>query len=87
MIKGTTTSGFEFEIEKEALDDYELIEMIAELDDGKTSNLPKIYERLLGKEQKKALMEFLRKDGRVSFTEMSKAFFEIMNAIKEGKNS
>lgn len=86
-ISGVTESGFKFEIPADTLDDYELMEMIAELDDGKTQNLPKIYTRILGEGQKKELMEHLRKDGKVSMIEMSKAFFEIMGAIKEGKKS
>lgn len=87
LIKGTTESGFEFEIDRNALDDYELIEMISQLDDGNTKNLPIIYEKILGTEQKRALIEHLRKDGKTSFTDMSLAFFDIMNAIKEGKKS
>ena len=33
MIRGTTTSGFEFLIEDSALNDWELIELIDELED------------------------------------------------------
>lgn len=87
VISGVTESGFEFEISANALDDYELMEMIAELDDGKMQNLPKIIDYILGKEQKKALMEYLREDGKVPMSAMTKAFFEIMGAIKEGKKS
>lgn len=87
VVSGVTESGFEFEIPADILDDYELVEMIAELDDGKMQNLPKIITCVLGDNQKKALMEHLREDGKVPMTAMSKAFFEIMGAIKEGKKS
>lgn len=87
IISGVTESGFEFKIPADTLDDYELMEMIAELDDGKMQNLPKIINKVLGDGQKNALMEHLRKNGKVSMIGMSKSFFEIMGAIKEGKKS
>lgn len=87
IISGVTESGFEFKISADTLDDYELMEMIAELDDGKMQNLPKIITKVLGDNQKSDLMEHLRKNGKVSMIKMSKSFFEIMGAIKEGKKS
>lgn len=49
-IKGTTTSGFSYEIEKDSLDDYELFELIAS---GDFTAVPKVIERILGEEQKR----------------------------------
>ena len=80
---GKTKSGFEFQIDEEALDDYELLEELAMVDRGKTGKVVGVLERLLGAEQKDKLKEHLRKDGKVSakkmFSEL-KEIFEILNA-------
>ena len=52
MIKGKTSSGFEYEIAEGSLNNYELLESISELDEN-TLVLPKVVNLLLGKEQKK----------------------------------
>lgn len=79
-IKGTTTSGFSYEIEKDSLDDYELFELIAS---GDFTAVPKVIERILGEEQKKRLLESLRgENGRVKMTDMEKALFDIFQNPK-----
>ena len=86
-IKGTTKNGFEFCVNPNALDDFELIDMIGQLDEGKIQNLPKIYEKMLGLEQKNALCNHLRtEDGRVPVVDMKDALIDIINALK-GKKS
>lgn len=88
MIKGTTTSGFEFEIEDEALDDYELLEDLAALDNGEISKLFSVSDRFLGTVQHVLLKEHLRgKTGRVSAAKMMEEITEIMNSCQAGKNS
>lgn len=79
-IKGTTTSGFSYEIEKDSLDDYELFELIAS---GDFTVVPKVIERILGEEQKNRLLEHLRgENGRVKMTDMEKALFDIFQNPK-----
>lgn len=34
MVKGITESGFEFELDEEILDDYELLESLCDIDNG-----------------------------------------------------
>lgn len=58
-IKGVTKSGFEFEITKERLNNFELIEVFAEVDNNPLL-LPKALNLLLGKEQKEKLYDHLR---------------------------
>lgn len=86
MIKGITKSGFKFEISDKALDDYELLELMADVD----SNLllvPKIFEKLLGTKQKENLIEFLKKrDGYASTEKMSKILEEILLSSQKLKN-
>ena len=61
-----TASGFEFELDPAVANDMELLEDLAGWDAGNLVCVPKALERLLGKEQKKALYDHLRgEDGRV----------------------
>ena len=87
-MKGKTTSGFEYELDESALDDYELLEDLCELDEGNISKTISVLNRLLGKEQKDRLKEHLRsKNGRVPASKMMNEMGEIFNSVKEGKNS
>lgn len=88
MLTGNTKSGFRFKIEDQALDDYEILEMLTEIDDGNGVLVPKMIERLLGKEQKEALKEHLRnKEGKVSTQNMMIEVMDIFKSSNEGKNS
>lgn len=86
MIRGTTSSGFAYRIEDSALDDYELLELMTEIDAGSTGNIPKMVEMLLGKEQKEALKSHCKVDGRVSSAKMVAEITEILLSHGEGKN-
>lgn len=87
-MKGKTTSGFEYELDESALDDYELLEELCELDEGDTSKIISVLNRLLGNEQKERLKEHLRmENGRVPASKMMLEIGEIFNSVKEGKNS
>lgn len=46
MIKGTTKSGFDYTVQEEALDDYELLEELREIDKGNTSLVVDAISRL-----------------------------------------
>jgi hypothetical protein len=89
MIKGKTTTGFEFKLYDEALDNMELVELMAEIQDsGSPMALAKVLRLLLGEKQRTALYNHLRtKDGRVPVAAVSTAFVEIVKAAKQkGKN-
>lgn len=88
MIKGKTKSGFSFEIDEAIADDMEFLEDLAEAQDDVT-RFPKVMEALLGKEQKKALYDHIRGDGkRVSIEKTIEEFTDIMNeAGAKTKNS
>lgn len=86
MIRGKLSSGFEFGLDENIFDDFELVELYA-----KVAKNPiwvgDLAERLLGVEQKKALVEHLRKeDGKVHTTDMFNALKEIEDAIPAAKN-
>lgn len=86
MIKGKLESGFEFSLDENIFDDFELVELYA-----KVAKNPiwigDLAERLLGAEQKKALVEHLRDEtGKVHTTAIMKALAEIEEAIPTAKN-
>lgn len=87
MIKGTTTTGFEFELEDEVLDDYELLEVLVEVDKGNYGLVTKMVDILLGESQKEALKNHIRKNtGRVSAKKMMEEISEIFQASNSLKN-
>lgn len=88
MYKGKTSFGFEFEIPETALDNMELIDIMAEVDDNPLQ-FTKVVNLLLGKDQKQKLYDILRReDGTVPIKAVSEAVTEIFNLLGEiGKNS
>lgn len=87
MIKGKTKSGFEYEISKARLENYELIEALSEVDENPLL-LPRTVNLLLGKEQAVKLKDHLRdEEGLVSLEKLSNEIMEIFEAQNETKNS
>lgn len=87
MLRGKTTSGFEFELEDEVLDDYELLESLRKVDEGDNGCLIKVVDQLLGEEQKKMLKEHVRTEkGRVSAKKLLEEVSEIFQSCNAGKN-
>ena len=88
MIKGKTSSGFRFEISKDVINDYELVENLGELEDNPLI-LGKIVRQILGKEQTSKLKDHIRNEnGIVPTDKMTKEIIEIFkNAGEETKNS
>ena len=86
-MKGKTSTGFEFDIEDERLDDMELVDIMAEIDENPLL-MPKLCKMLLGEEQKKRLYDHLRsEDGRVPIEATTNALQEIFNSPGDLKNS
>ena len=86
-MKGKTSTGFEFDIEDERLDDMELVNIMAEIDENPLL-MPKLCKMLLGEEQKKRLYDHLRsEDGRVPIEATTNAIQEIFNSPGDLKNS
>ena len=87
MIRGTTKSGFSFEIADDVFDDYELVEMFVRQRTDKLE-IVNITERLLGPEQHEALKEHLKKrDGKVRLSAMTEEIAEIDSMLPTLKNS
>ena len=69
MLKGKTKSGFEFEITQESLNNFELLEVIADLDSSPLL-LPKLVKMLLGEEQATKLYDHVRNERGVVPTDL-----------------
>ena len=79
MLKGTTKSGFKYEVKDETLNDYELFELISEVDE-KPLLLPKLVLKLLGEKQKNNLIKHVKKDKDIA--PLDKISEEIMEIFK-----
>lgn len=76
-MKGKTKSGFEYKLTKERLNNYELLEVIGDVDENPLL-LPKVVVMLLGQEQTDRLKDHLRsKDGIVSVDALSAEIKEL----------
>lgn len=86
-MKGTTKSGFNYQLKKEDLDDYEVVELVANIED-EPLLIVKLMNKLLGKEQKNALMAHCRNEkGRVPIKAMTEEITEIFKQGQTTKNS
>lgn len=85
MVKGKTQSGFAFELDDNVFDDFELVELFAKVNKNPIF-LGELMEKFLGAEQKAALLEHLRKDGKVRTSDVMAALVEIETAIPTVKN-
>ncbi|MFM1542055.1 hypothetical protein ABGF49_07335 [Helcococcus ovis] len=85
FIKGKLKNGFEYKIDKESFNDYELLELFSEVENNKLI-IVKIVNKIFGK-QKETLLNFLRdENGKVSINSMEEAMTEIFTSVKEIKN-
>lgn len=86
MINIAMGDGFKIQLDENVFDDFELVELYA-----KVAKNPiwigDLAEKLLGAEQKKALIEHLRdENGKVHTTAVMNALKEIEEAIPAVKN-
>lgn len=86
LLKGKTAAGFEYQVDPVALDDMELLEDIAEVENNPLK-LPKVIRSVLGDAQKNAFYDHYRNEsGKVPVDVISAAFVEILSANNQGKN-
>ena len=73
---------------EEALDNVELLDALAAVQDSDVLSLGRTIRLLMGKEQTKKLYDHLRtEDGRVPVVALSNALGELMESFRAGKNS
>lgn len=88
-IKGTTSTGFQFTIDEEARDDYDLLVALGELDDNpnKPWYIDRVANMLLGKDGFEKLRDHCRgESGRVIATKVAEEITNIFDAIKAGES-
>lgn len=86
-MKGTTKTGFEWEMEAERLDNWDVLEQLSEMSDGNLLVAPSFLNTILGPEGKKRLIEHCREeDGRAPTQKVLDEIFDIFNQVKDGKN-
>lgn len=88
MLKGTTGSGFEFEIDSEELTNMEFLDLLAEANEGSALAFSRAVDWMFGKEQKKRLYDHLRdENGKVPIEAVNAIVEEIMSYEEDTKNS
>jgi DNA integrity scanning protein DisA with diadenylate cyclase activity len=87
MIKGKTKSGFEYEISKDVVNDYELLENLAELETNPLI-LTTVIKQVLGVEQAEKLKDHVRNNrGTVPIDKITNEILDIFtNSGEEIKN-
>ena len=87
MVNGTTTAGFEFELDEKVLDNMELVDALAESEENPAA-ISRVCLLLLGKAQRSRLYDHLRSpDGRVPLKQVTASVVEIFKACgSPGKN-
>lgn len=84
MIKGKTKSGFNYHIDENILQDYELLEAIAETEKNPIF-ITKVVRMLLGEDTDKLKEHVRDENGHVSIEKMNVEITEIFQAQKKLK--
>ena len=86
-MKGTTSSGFAYDLPDDVMNDMELFEDLRDMDRGDATAMVPIVQRLMG-DQKQALYDHLRtKSGRVPIDKVTAEILEIFESLKNGPKS
>lgn len=87
MIKGTTASGFEFEVDPNVFDDWMLLKKIRAIDNGNGQLAVDVAQTILGDEQLDRLENHVaKKNGKVRVTDIMVELEKIFEACDSGKN-
>lgn len=95
MRKGTTSTGFAYELDESRADDMRLVELLAVIEDDSAGSFAQILAAgkavamLLGEDGKKALYDHIgtRYDGRVPTGDLFAELEEILSGTDAEKNS
>ena len=88
-MKGTTRTGFAFEVDENAFNDMEVVDVLSNEEMHATYKMSFLVSRVLGAKQKKALYDHLRDaSGRVPVDAVEREMEDIFDAFgQQGKNS
>lgn len=79
MISGKTRTGFEYVIDDNVFDDYEILELMAKVKKNDPLAIFELIERLLGEEQKDQLKDHVRVNGRVPMSAINDEIVDIFS--------
>ena len=86
MAEGKLKNGFEYKIDDDRFDDYEMFEKLCAIDrdENNISMIIEVFRDLLGDKQYDALKEHLRnKKGKISTQAMVEALHEILGSEED----
>ena len=88
MIKGITKTGFQFSVDENSMNDMELVDVLADAGMDDAFRMSHVVRKLLPGEQRKALYDHVRVDGRVPVDAVVAEVEDIFAAMgNKGKNS
>lgn len=88
MITGQTKTGFPFSVAENAMNDMELVDILADNSMDDSFRMSHVVKKLLPGEQRKALYDHVRVDGRVPVDAVIAEVEDIFAAMgQSGKNS
>lgn len=86
MIKGKLKNGFKYEINEKALESYEFLSLLNEVEKKPQKSI-ELVRMILGIEGEKALIESLKEDGFTPINKVSQALEEILENTSKLKKS
>lgn len=90
-VKGVTSTGFKYDIDPANLDDFYLLELFGKSQNGDVSALSSLMERMLGEDQKAALLKHCEDEkGRARMSRIGDEIADIYNGLiqeRKVKNS
>lgn len=88
MIQGKTRTGFQFSVNPDSMNDMELVDILADDTMDDSFRMSHVVKKLLPGDQRKALYDHVRVDGRVPVDAIANEVEDIFAAMKTpGKNS
>ena len=88
MVNGVTKSGFHFSVDEKCMNDMELVDVLADNTMDDAFKMSMVVKKILPLEQRAALYDHVRVDGRVPVDAVVAAVEDIFAALgKQGKNS
>lgn len=86
--KITLNSGLQLNVDLEVMDDWEVFELLREIDKGDSGAIVDLIPMVLGDKQFQALKEHLKaENGKTKASDMVNAFYELLEKVNALKNS
>ena len=91
MVKGKTSTGFEFSVDETLLQNYRFVKRLAHVAKNDYTEFFDLFTEILGESQEEALIQYLEeKNGQATTEQMAKEFADILKVMQENaptKNS